>query len=74
MNGYGHPRSLVIMHMDGLFRRKHLEEGKEVEIVSHGGGINDFNTFKSRIPEKKIVVVLLNTTGGRKLEAICSSI
>ncbi|MGZ2369332.1 serine hydrolase [Ancylomarina sp. YFZ004] len=38
-----------------------------VYTISHGGGINGFNTIINRIPEDKHLVVLLNNTGGTNL-------
>lgn len=37
-------------------------------VIEHGGGINGFNTLISRIPSEKDLVVLLNNTGGARLE------
>jgi len=36
-------------------------------FISHGGGINGFSTLITRIIEDKILVVLLNNTGGTNL-------
>jgi CubicO group peptidase (beta-lactamase class C family) len=36
-------------------------------VISHGGGINGFNTLISRIPSDKNLVVLFNNTGGAAL-------
>jgi tetratricopeptide (TPR) repeat protein len=42
-----------------------------VGTVSHGGGINGFNTLLVRVPERKQVVVLLdNTSRGDKLDEL----
>jgi CubicO group peptidase (beta-lactamase class C family) len=38
-----------------------------VKVVSHGGGINGFNTSITRIPSDKNLVVLFNNTGGAPL-------
>lgn len=56
---YGYGWSIVEKDIDG---------DDEVEkIISHGGGINGFNTLISRIPEKGQLIVLLNNTGGAPL-------
>ena len=49
-----------------------LADGKtKVSTVSHGGGINGFNTLLLRVPERKQVVVLLdNTSRGDKLDEL----
>jgi CubicO group peptidase (beta-lactamase class C family) len=49
-----------------------LADGKtQVGTVSHGGGINGFNTLLVRVPERKQVVVLLdNTSRGDKLDEL----
>jgi CubicO group peptidase (beta-lactamase class C family) len=38
-----------------------------VEVISHGGGINGFNTSITRIPSEKSMIVLFNNTGGAPL-------
>lgn len=38
-----------------------------VNMVGHGGGINGFNTLIVRFPEEDDLIVLLNNTGGTKL-------
>lgn len=43
-------------------------------IISHGGGINGFNTIIVRDIEQKILVVLLNNTGGTNLGEISADI
>lgn len=45
-----------------------------VEAISHGGGINGFNTNISRVTSDKSLVVLLNNTGGAALNEITSAI
>ncbi|WP_426483751.1 serine hydrolase [Flavobacterium sp. 2] len=47
---------------------------KKLKIIEHGGGINGFNTIISRIPADKILVVLLNNTGGTVLGEMNNSI
>lgn len=36
-------------------------------VITHGGGINGFNTIISRLPKDKQLIVLLNNTGGAPL-------
>lgn len=45
-----------------------------VSLVSHGGGINGFNTLFTRIPKDRHVIVLLNNTGGTKLGSMQANI
>ncbi|MCA0932454.1 serine hydrolase [Lutimonas saemankumensis] len=45
-----------------------------VYTISHGGGINGFNTIISRSPSDKTLVVLLNNTGGAPLNQMTRSI
>ena len=39
-----------------------------VKTIAHGGGINGFNTLIARFPEENDLIVLLNNTGGTKLQ------
>jgi CubicO group peptidase (beta-lactamase class C family) len=43
-------------------------------LVSHGGGINGFNTVIARIPARQQLIVLLNNTGSAPLDDIVRSI
>lgn len=43
------------------------EYGKTLKNISHGGGINGFNTYISRLMDDKYLIVLLNNTGGAPL-------
>lgn len=45
-----------------------------IYTISHGGGINGFNTIISRSPSDKSVVILLNNTGGAPLNQMTRSI
>ena len=45
-----------------------------VTTIEHGGGINGFNTFLSRNPDSKRLIVLLNNTGGAPLDAMATAI
>ncbi len=49
-------------------------EGDSIYVHSHGGGINGFNTYISRAPKDKSVIILLNNTGGTALEAMTHGI
>jgi CubicO group peptidase (beta-lactamase class C family) len=39
-----------------------------LQIISHSGGINGFNTLITRIPSDQSLIVLLNNTGGAPLQ------
>jgi CubicO group peptidase (beta-lactamase class C family) len=43
-------------------------QDEPVTIIEHGGGINGFNTVITRMPESKNLIVLLNNTGGTRLQ------
>ena len=47
----------------GVGNTKVGERKDSVFIISHGGGINGFNTDIARVPQDKQLVVLLNNTG-----------
>ncbi len=47
---------------------------EEIQVISHGGGINGFNTEISRVPEDKSLIVLLNNTGGAPLNELVKAI
>ncbi|MEK6303135.1 MAG: serine hydrolase [Acidobacteriota bacterium] len=49
-------------------------QGEPVTIIEHGGGINGFNTLITRLPESKNLIVLLNNTGGTKLQEMSQKI
>lgn len=40
---------------------------EKIQTISHGGGINGFNTLITRIPSDKSLIVILNNTGGGPL-------
>ena len=46
----------------------------EIDVNTHSGGINGFNTNISRSPSKKDLIVVLNNTGGAPLNAITRAI
>lgn len=45
-----------------------------IDVISHGGGINGFNTIISRTISDKSLVVLLNNTGGAPLNQMTRAI
>ncbi len=49
-------------------------DGKELTLIGHGGGIFGFHTLIQRIPEHKHLIVLLNNTGGTKLDDMAEGI
>ena len=76
-------RSKEVMFTPGLenygfgwfIRRLPVGPGKaERTVVGHGGGINGFNTLIRRVVEDRHLVVLLNNTGGTRLEAISNGV
>ena len=46
----------------------------KIETMSHGGGINGFNTLITRAPKDKSLIVLLNNTGGAPLNEMAKAI
>ena len=48
--------------------------GEPVDIFQHTGGINGFNTIIVRVPSTRGLIVLLNNTGGTKLNEIARNI
>ena len=51
----------------GVGKTKVGERKDSLLVISHGGGINGFNTLITRAPQDKRLVVLLNNTGGAPL-------
>lgn len=47
---------------------------ERIPTIGHGGGISGFNTQLSRIPSDKILIVLLNNTGGAPLDPMTNAI
>ena len=45
-----------------------------VRVVSHGGGINGFNTRITRLVDDRHLIVLLNNTGGTRLDEMTRKI
>jgi CubicO group peptidase (beta-lactamase class C family) len=58
----------------GVGKAKIGQRKDSVLIISHGGGINGFNTQFTRIPNDKHTVILLNNTGGTVLGAMQANI
>lgn len=55
----------------------HVKIGESVDSVlaiTHGGGINGFNTLIMRIPSRQQCIVLLNNTGGTELDDMARGI
>ncbi|WP_286269806.1 serine hydrolase [Thalassotalea hakodatensis] len=48
--------------------------GKAKSIVKHGGGINGFNAFITRVIEDKYLVIILNNAGGAPMTAMTEGI
>ncbi|MDR6846126.1 serine hydrolase [Flavobacterium granuli] len=46
----------------------------KLKVISHGGGINGFNTLISRIPSDKKLVLLLSNGGSAKLDEMNTAI
>jgi len=47
---------------------------EKVPAISHEGGINGFNTLEMRLIDDRNLIVLLNNTGGAKLEEMAKNI
>ena len=43
-------------------------------MIAHGGGINGFNTLEQRLPDRHLLVVLLNNTPAANLDALAKGI
>ncbi|MDD3558003.1 MAG: serine hydrolase [Melioribacteraceae bacterium] len=63
---YGYGWSIAEKDIDG--------DGEVNKIISHGGGINGFNTLIKRVPGKGQLIVLLNNTGGAPLDFMANQI
>jgi tetratricopeptide (TPR) repeat protein len=51
-----------------------IQETEGQQVVTHGGGINGFNTLIVRFPESKDAIILLNNTGGADLQTMATGI
>jgi CubicO group peptidase (beta-lactamase class C family) len=58
----------------GVAYTKVGESTDSVLAISHGGGINGFNTLIMRIPGRQQLIVLLNNTGGTALDDMAKGI
>lgn len=54
--------------------RKQKIGEKEFDVISHGGGINGFNTINYLIPEKGQIVILFSNAGGAPLNEMTEKI
>ncbi len=58
-----------------VIRQKSLPDSeKKLTSISHGGGINGFNTFIERLVDDKHLIVLLNNTPGANLGQMSDAI
>lgn len=57
-----------------IHKNNKYNENKEYTIIEHGGSINGFNSYLTRVIDDKKLVVLLNNTGGTVLDEIGNSI
>jgi CubicO group peptidase (beta-lactamase class C family) len=58
-----------------VIRQKSLPDSKEkLTSISHGGGINGFNTMIERLVDEKHLIVLLNNTPGANLAQMSDAI
>ena len=51
-----------------------LDNGKKIQSISHGGGINGFNTIIVRLVKDEHLIVLFNNTGGTNLREMSEQI
>lgn len=58
----------------GVGKKKLPQSKREVAVISHGGGINGFNTLIERYVDDKHLIVLLNNTGGTSLGEMSTAI
>ena len=52
----------------------YANDNDTMKVITHGGGINGFNTINYTIPSKGQMVILLNNTGGAPLNEITNQI
>ncbi len=55
-------------------KSKVLGNDREITVIGHGGGIHGFSTLIERIPSDKHLIVLLNNTGGTRLNEMSEGI
>jgi CubicO group peptidase (beta-lactamase class C family) len=58
----------------GVRKEKLPGSKREVSVISHGGGINGFNTLIERYVDDKHLIVLLNNTGATNLGEMSTAI
>lgn len=58
----------------GVGKKKLPQSKREVAVISHGGGINGFNTLIERYVDDRHLIVLLNNTGGTTLGEMSTAI
>jgi CubicO group peptidase (beta-lactamase class C family) len=58
----------------GVGKKKLPQSKREVSVISHGGGINGFNTLIERYVDDRHLIVLLNNTGGTSLGEMSTAI
>jgi CubicO group peptidase (beta-lactamase class C family) len=58
----------------GVGKKKLPQSKREISVISHGGGINGFNTLIERYVDDKHLIVLLNNTGGTNLGEMSAAI
>ena len=58
----------------GVSKMGLADSDDSIKVISHGGGINGFNTLISRLVEDKHLIVLLNNTGGTELASMNTGI
>jgi CubicO group peptidase (beta-lactamase class C family) len=58
----------------GIRKRPFGANNAEQTVISHGGGINGFNTLIVRVPDDRVTVILLNNTGRAPLDALATGI
>ncbi len=58
----------------GVGKKKLPQSKREVSVISHGGGINGFNTLIERYVDDRHLIVLLNNTGGTNLGEMSTAI
>lgn len=50
------------------------QNDQPIQVITHGGGINGFNTTIVRFPKEKHLIVMLDNTGGGYLDRLSDSI
>lgn len=58
----------------GVGKKKLPQSKREVAVISHGGGINGFNTLIERYVDDRHLIILLNNTGGTSLGEMSTAI